>query len=112
MFASLIVALLVILSGTVATYLYDENAPFGARLCSGAALGLAALGLVSFLVASFLGLTGAAIVFSIAICCSPLGLLSDRTILSRVREDVDSVNKNIRRFFLHPDATSAGSLLF
>ncbi|HZM99291.1 MAG TPA: hypothetical protein VFB70_07850 [Pyrinomonadaceae bacterium] len=112
MFASLIVALLVILSGTVATYLYDENAPFGARLCSGAALGLAALGLVSFLVASFLGLTGAAIVFSIAICCSPLGLLSDANILSRVREDVDSVNKNVRRFFLHPDATSAGYFLF
>ncbi len=112
MFASLIVALLVILSGTVATYLYDENAPFGARLCSGAALGLAALGLVSFLVASFLGLTGAAIVFSIAICCSPLGLLSDANILSRVREDVDSVNKNVRRFLLHPDATSAGYFLF
>jgi hypothetical protein len=112
MFASLIVALLVILSGTVATYLYDENAPFGARLCSGAALGLAALGLVSFLVASFLGLTGAAIVFSIAICCSPLGLLSDANILSRVREDVDSVSKNVRRFFRHPDATSAGYFLF
>ena len=112
MFASLIVALLVILSGTVATYLYDENAPFGARLCSGAALGLAALGLVSFMVASFLGLTGAAIVFSIAICCSPLGLLSDPNTLRRVREDVDSVNKNVRRFFLHPDATSAGYFLF
>ena len=112
MFASLILALLVILSGTVATYLYDENAPFGARVCSGAALGLAALGLVSFLVASFLGLTGAAIVFSAAICCSPLGVLADAGTLKRVREDLESVNKSIRRFFYHPDATSAGYLLF
>ena len=112
MFASLILALLVTLSGTVATYLYDENAPFGARLCSGAALGLAALGLVTFIVASFLGLTGAAIVFSTAICCSPLGLLSDAGTLGRVREDVESVQKSIRRFFLNPDAASAGYLLF
>ena len=112
MFASLILALLVTLSGTVATYLYDENAPFGARLCSGAALGLAALGLVSFVVAEFLGLTGAAIVFSTAICCSPLGLLFDANTLRRVREDLESVQKSIRRFFLHPDATSVGYFMF
>jgi hypothetical protein len=112
MFASLILALLVILSGTVATYLYDENAPFGARLCSGAALGLAALGLISFIVAEFLGLTGATIVFSTAICCSPLGLLADANTLRRLREDLESLQKSIRRFFLHPDATSAGYFLF
>src|SRR6185503_552785 len=112
MFASLILALLVILSGTVATYLYDENAPFGARLCSGAAIGLAALGLVSFVVAEFLGLTGATIVFSTAICCSPLGLLADSDTLRRVREDLESAQKSIRRFFVHPDATSAGYFMF
>ena len=78
MIASLSLALLVTLSGAVATYLYDENASLGARLCAGAALGLAALGLVSFVVASFIGLSGIAILFSTAICCSPLALLTDR----------------------------------
>ena len=112
MFLSLLLALLVTLGGTVATYLYDENAPFGARLCSGAALGLAALGLVSFIVASFLGLTVAAIFFTAAICCSPLGLLADTGTLRRLREDLESVRKSTRRIFLHPDATAAGYVLF
>ena len=48
MIASLLLALLVTFSGTVATYLYDENASLGARLCAGAAIGLAALGLIGF----------------------------------------------------------------
>src|SRR6185295_5262464 len=77
MVTSLYLALLVTLSGTVATYLYDENASFGARLCAGAALGLAALGLVGFVVASFIGLSGPAILLTTAICCSPLALLTD-----------------------------------
>ena len=86
MIASLLLALLVTLSGTVATYLYDENASFGARLCAGGALGMAALGLVSFVVASLVGLSGIAILITAAICCSPLGLLSDSTDLGQQLE--------------------------
>lgn len=99
MTASLLLALLVTLSGTVATYLYDENAPFGARLCAGAALGLAALGLVSFVVASFIGLSGVAIFFSVAICCSPLSILTDPETLKSLRQDLGAVSKSTRRFF-------------
>ena len=91
MITSLLLALLVTFSGTVATYLYDENASFGARLCAGAALGLAALGLVGFVVASFVGLSTAAVLFSAVICCSPLALLSDKVILSRLKYDLDRV---------------------
>src|SRR6185295_14318252 len=92
MIASLLLALLVTFSGTVATYLYDENASFGARLCAGAAIGLAALGLVGFVVASFIGLSGIAILFSTAICCSPLALLTDKVILNRVKYDLGRVS--------------------
>lgn len=92
MIASTLLALLVTLSGTVATYLYDENASLGARLCAGAALGLAALGLVGFVVASFIGLSGIAILFTTAICCSPLALLADKVILGRLRYDLDRVS--------------------
>lgn len=92
MIASILLALLVTLSGTVATYLYDENASLGARLCAGAVLGLSALGLVGFVIASFIGLSGIAILFTIAICCSPLALLGDKVILSRVRYDLDRVS--------------------
>src|ERR1043165_3485668 len=89
MIASLLLTLLVTLSGTIATYLYDENASLSARLCAGAALGLAALGLVGFVVASFIGLSGSAILFSTVICCSPLALLTDNVIVSRLKQDLD-----------------------
>ncbi|HEX6649496.1 MAG TPA: hypothetical protein VF075_08150 [Pyrinomonadaceae bacterium] len=112
MIASLLLALLVTLSGTVATYLYDENASFGARLCAGAALGLAVLGLVTFVVASFLGLSVAAIFFSAAICCSPLGILSDANITNRIKVDLESVSQSVRRFFVRPETQSIGYVLF
>ena len=112
MIASLLLALLVTLSGTVATYLYDEDAPIAARLCAGGALGLAALGLVSFVVASFIGLSGAAIVFSTAICCSPLALLTDSATLKQVRQDLERAWNTTRNSFLRPDLTSVGYFLF
>src|SRR5690349_21333628 len=104
MIASLLLALLVTLSGTVATYLYDEHASLGARLCAGAALGIAALGLVSFVVASFIGLSGIAILFSTVICCSPLALLTDAKILNRFSQDLGGVSdatRQVVRFELH-----------
>ena len=112
MIASLILALLVTLSGTVATYLYDENASFGARLCSGGALGLAALGLVSFVIASFVGLSGVSILISAAICCSPLGLLADAKYLKLLKQDLDHVSSSIRRLLTRPEWPSVGYVLF
>src|SRR5689334_4979483 len=111
MIASLLLALLVTLSGTVATYLYDENASLGARLCTGAALGLAALGLVSFIVASFIGLSGIAILFSMAICCSPLALLTDTKILNRFTADLAGVS-NATRQLLRFESRTVGYFLF
>jgi hypothetical protein len=111
MIASLSLALLVTLSGTVATYLYDENASFGARLCAGAALGLSALGLVGFVVASFIGLSGLAILFSTVICCSPLALLTDQAILNRFKYDLDRVLIFTRQL-TRPDWSAIGYFLF
>jgi hypothetical protein len=97
MIASLLLALLVTLSGTVATYLYDENASLGARLCAGAALGLSALGLVSFVVASLIGLSGMAVFFSTLICCSPLAILTDSNTLKRFERDIAGVSNGTRQ---------------
>ena len=111
MIASLILALLVTASGTVATYLYDEDASFGARLCAGAALGLAALGLVGFIVASFIGLTGAAVLFSMAICCSPLALVMDANISRRLKQDLDGVSSFTRQL-TRAEPAALGYFLF
>ena len=108
MTASLLLALLVTLSGTVTTYLYDENASLGTRLCSGACLGLAALGLVCFVVASLIGLTGAAVVISAAICCSPLALFTDSRIKHALQQDLQASSRTL----LNPDAKAIGYFVF
>jgi hypothetical protein len=108
MTVSLLLALLVTLSGTIATYLYDENASFGARLCSGACLGLAALGLVGFVVASFIFLTGVAVLITTAICCSPLALFTDAAIYKRFKQDLQTAARAVR----NPDTASIGYFLF
>ena len=112
MIASLALALLVTFSGTLATYLYDENASLGARLCAGTCLGLTAFSLAGFVVASVVGLTGAAILISLAISCSPLALLIDPSTASRLKHDLEAVSNRARRFVVHPDAQSIGYFLF
>lgn len=108
MTVSLLLALLVTLSGTIATYLYDDNATLGARLCSGACLGLAALGLAGFVVASIIGLSGVAVLLSAAICCSPLALFIEPAIGKRFQQDF----QNALRSVTNPSAKSAGYFLF
>ena len=112
MIASLLLVLLVTFSGTLATYLYDENASLGARLCAGGCLGLAAFSLVGFVVASLVGLTGAGITISLLICCSPLALLVDPAIAKRFRQDLNAASIGARRLFLRPDAWSIGYFMF
>ncbi|HEX5890110.1 MAG TPA: hypothetical protein VFY61_15480 [Pyrinomonadaceae bacterium] len=108
MTVSLLLALLVTLSGTIATYLYDDNATLGARLCSGVCLGLAALGLAGFVVASVIGLSGVAVLLSAAICCSPLALITDATISRRFKQDL----QNALRAAGNPGAKTIGYFLF
>ena len=103
MATSLALLVLVTLSGAIVTYLYDENASLGARLCAGLCLGLAALSLVGFVVASLVGLTGPAIVISTAICCSPLALLSDPRMWRRVQQDIGVASAWTQRLYARPD---------
>ncbi len=112
MIASLALTLLVTLSGTIATYLYDEKASLGARLCAGVCFGLTALSLVAFIVASLVGLTGAAIIISTAICCSPLALFWDPAIKAKLKQDLQGFSTGARRLFSRPDVESIGYLLF
>jgi len=108
MIASLLLALLVTFSGAVATYSYDENASLGARLCTGVCLGLAAFGLIGFLIASFIGLSGVAILITAAICCSPIALLTERNNRALFEKDFDAA----RRRLINPDSESIGYFVF
>lgn len=108
MIASLILALLVTFSGTVATYLYDDNASLGTRVCTGVCLGLTALGLIGFVVASMIGLSAAAILISTAICCSPIAILSDVRYRQHFKQDLDTASRKLS----NPDSESIGYFVF
>ena len=110
--ASLALALLVIFSGTLATYLYDDDASFQARLCSGACLGITALSLLGFVFSSLLGLTGTAVLLSALVCSLPLALLAKETYLVRFQKDLSGVSQTIRRLTSKPDAVSIGYVVF
>jgi hypothetical protein len=78
MLTALFLTLLVTISGAFVTYFYEDDAPFPARLAMGAVTGLAAWGLLGFLLASLLGLTPLAVILSTAIICAPLAMLKDQ----------------------------------
>src|SRR2546423_15640455 len=71
-----LLALAAIAGATVLTYLYDRDALFLARLCAGVCVGLAALGLVGFVLASLVGMGALALALAGVVCASPLALLS------------------------------------
>jgi hypothetical protein len=104
--------LVAIAGGAVLTYVYEKDAPFAARLCMGCCTGMAALGLVGFVAASFLGMTPSALGVSSAIIASPLLLLFKPSFLAEVQSDIKSVQNDIRRAILHPTAWSLSHFVF
>ncbi|MFN2513051.1 MAG: hypothetical protein ABR568_16720 [Pyrinomonadaceae bacterium] len=112
MIISLVLALFVTASGTIATYLYDEGATFSSRLCAGACIGLAALGLIGFVIASFLGLTPLTISLTVVVLAGPFVTLRDPTRWRVVRADLSTASQGIRRSLLHPTKAPLGYILF
>ncbi|MCU1254500.1 MAG: hypothetical protein JWM83_799 [Candidatus Angelobacter sp.] len=78
MFGACILLIIAIIGGTLLTFLFDRTAPRGARLCMGAAIGLALMATVGFLLALVLGLGAASIILTSVILLSPLLLLANR----------------------------------
>jgi hypothetical protein len=99
-------------SGTLASYLYDEGANFAARLCAGACIGLAALGLVGFAFASFLGLTPVAILLTLAVLTLPVISLKNPHRRAVVQDDLTATYRAIRLALLHPSRIPLGYTVF
>jgi hypothetical protein len=110
---SLALVLLVTAGGTLATYLYDEDVNFAARLCAGACIGIAALGLLGFVFASFLGLTPLAILLAtLATIALPLLSLRNPNRRAFVQQDLRSTSRSIRESFLNPSGIQIGYTIF
>ncbi len=113
MIVSLVLVLLVTASGTIATYLYDSRASFAARLCGGACTGLASLGLIGFIFASFLGLTPVAIGLTVLLILTvPFFVLKNSARSKAVQQDFTYTLQSIRRGLLHPGRLRPGYIIF
>lgn len=113
MITSLALVLLVTAAGTLASYLYDEGAAFAARLCAGACIGIAALGLIGFLFASFLGLTPLAITLAVlVIVLLPLPVLFNRDRRAVIQQDLRAISRTLRQGLNHPTRLPLGYICF
>jgi hypothetical protein len=104
-------ALIAIAGGTLFTYLYDEGAPLISRLSAGACMGFGALGLIGFVLASFLGLTPLCLLLTAAALALPSGLLSEPKRRARVFADVEGAARGVRRAILYPSRRSTLCLI-
>jgi hypothetical protein len=106
-------AFIATVGGTLATYLYDEDAPLAARLCAGASFGLAAFGLVSFIVASVLGLTTWTLLFAAGLVCAPTMLvLGQPEIKNRIHQDLTELARFAHRAVQRPSLDTTGYFIF
>lgn len=102
----------VVIAGTLATYLYDDGAPLVARLGFGAVTGLAVLALVGFVLANMLGISVAtqASAVLVGVVAAALGLRAD--VRHRAASDLASVLGSLRAAILRPSLRSTGPLVY
>jgi len=113
MIISLALASLAIASGTVATYLYEERTAFAPRLCAGTCIGFAALGLVGFILSSFLGLTPLSILLTVLVLVIPTAFIwRNPTRRKQLRSQVEETTSSIRRALMHPTRAPLGYVVF
>src|SRR6266516_4433169 len=109
---ALALSLIAIAGGALVTYLYDQGVPLASRLCSGACIGFAALGLFGFITASFLGFNTGALILSAIVVASPFALLLNSARRGQVRRDFSTSARELRHAILHPGAQTILYFLF
>ena len=107
MIISLALVLLSTACGTILTYFYDNGASFLVRVCSGACVGIAALGLIGFVLSSFFGLTAATLIFSIGLLIAvSFFQMRPTKARARMRQDLAQTTAAVRQALLHPTRVS------
>ncbi|HWT00970.1 MAG TPA: hypothetical protein VN256_12050 [Pyrinomonadaceae bacterium] len=112
MFLALALALIAIAGGAALTYLWDDDAPLAARLCMGACVGFAALGLVGFVAASLIGFTPFALALTAAAVASPLAWLARPRLRAAASKDFHEAARAAHRSVLHPARQSSVHFIF
>jgi hypothetical protein len=102
MIFSLGLSLIAIASGAVLTYTYQENEPLASRLCSGACIGFALMGLAGFVLAMVIGLSWTSLIFTTAITLTPLLLFAKKRFRAELNADIDKALSAVSRAATNP----------
>ena len=100
---SLALSVIAIASGALLTYTWDEDAPLASRLCTGACIGFALLGLIGLVVALIIGLTTATLALTAILLAIPFLLLRNPLIRSQIDQDLKTASAAISRATTSPD---------
>jgi hypothetical protein len=103
MIASLALSVIAVASGTLLTYIYDDGAPPGARLCSGACIGFTLMALLGFILALCFGLNAISVLLTAALLLVPFLLLANESIRRQINGDLDATLHAISRASNKPD---------
>src|SRR5689334_10892201 len=112
MILSLLLTVLITLSGALVTYIYDRRTSVAVRLCTGACVGFGAFGLIAFIFASLLGLTPLAITLATLLTLTPFLLMLDENRRNEVSNDLTSTAHDLRQRLSHPQASDIGYAAF
>ncbi|HEX8070307.1 MAG TPA: hypothetical protein VF546_10175 [Pyrinomonadaceae bacterium] len=99
---ALLLALAALLSGALLTYLFDDDAPPSARLCAGASIGFAALGLCGYVLAALLGSTTLSLALTALLTAAPLLLLARADWRARILADARVGARSLGRALTAP----------
>jgi hypothetical protein len=100
---SLLLTLIAIASGFVLTYTFEEDEPLASRLCAGACIGFALMGLIGFLFALALGLYAITLAVTALVTAAPLLLLTRHPCRGRINTDINQVLGAISRAIARPN---------
>ena len=111
MLPAALLTLVVVAAGTLASYLYDRDMPLPARLGFGAVTGMAALGLIGFVLADVIGVTAATVAAAaFALAAAGVGLRTG--VRQRAVDDLFSTRQGVLLAVTRPSLASTGPLVY
>lgn len=111
MIAAIVLTLVAVVGGTLASYAYDDDAPPTTRLAYGTATGLVALSVAGFAVANFASIGVAAIVAGVVVAL-PLAALARPAFRRRLADDLGTQGRDLLAAVREPSLSTIGPVAF
>ncbi len=105
-------ALVAVVGGTIASYFYDDDAPFPVRIAYGAATGFAALAAIGFAAANLVGILNGAAIGGIAVAAPIVAVFASHRLRSRIRDDSRASGRALIAGLSHPGLGTTGPIVF